>query len=300
MPAIVSASPADIFGLYQDARPCLPVPARQGAAATAGDLAEIARDFDLILLDAFGVLNIGETAIPGAAERVEGLKRAGKRVKIVTNAASYPKRHLIERYRKLGFAFGADDVVSSRETMLANAPADRRWGLVADPRWGLEELEHLDAHFLADDRRDYDRAEGIVLLSSATWTEARQSLLAASLAARPRPVLVANPDIVAPRDGGFSFEPGHFAYRLARIDGVAPRFFGKPFAEVFEAAAGGGTGGRDRVLMVGDTLHTDILGGLAAGMRTALVTDTGSLHRGDVAGDIRRAGISPDHVLPRI
>ena len=43
---------------------------------------------DLYLLDAFGVLNIGETAIPGGPDRVAGLQNAGKRVMVV---ASIPR-----------------------------------------------------------------------------------------------------------------------------------------------------------------------------------------------------------------
>ncbi|MFV0514465.1 MAG: HAD-IIA family hydrolase [Jhaorihella sp.] len=303
MPAPVAADAGEIFDLYQSVRPRLPVPSRRGAARPAANLGEIAQPFDLILLDAFGVLNIGEAAIPGAAGRVAALRRAGKRVMVVTNAASYPKRHMMTRYRKLGFDFAPDDILSSRETLIAalSDPPPGTWGVMADPRWGLEELEPLDVSALGDDPGVYERAEGFILLGARGWSETRHSLLEQSLAARPRPVLVGNPDIVAPRDHGFSFEPGHFAHRLAGLTGVAPRFFGKPFAAVFDAALRRAPGiSRDRVLMVGDTLHTDVLGGLAAGLRTALVTDTGSLHRGDPAGDIERSGIVPDYVLPRI
>ncbi|MCB1365810.1 MAG: HAD hydrolase-like protein [Rhodobacteraceae bacterium] len=299
----VAADADGIFDLYQSVLPRLPVPGRRGAAVPAANLGEIAQPFDLILLDAFGVLNIGEAAIAGAAERVAALRRAGKRVMVVTNAASYPKRHMMTRYRNLGFDFEAEDILSSRETLLA-ALADQpptAWGVMADPRWGLEEFEHLDVSALANAPGGYDRAEGFILLGAGGWSETRHALLTRSLAARPRPVLVGNPDIVAPRDHGFTFEPGHFAHRLAGLAGVAPRFYGKPFAAVFDAALRRAPGiSRDRVLMVGDTLHTDVLGGLAAGLRTALVTDTGSLHRNDVAGDIERSGIVPDYILPRI
>ena len=50
--------------------------------------------------------------------------------------------------------------------------------------------------------------------------------------------------------------------------------------------------------MVGDTLHTDILGGAAAGLHTALVTGFGALLGLDVDTAIRKAGIVPDIILP--
>ena len=50
--------------------------------------------------------------------------------------------------------------------------------------------------------------------------------------------------------------------------------------------------------MVGDGLYTDILGGLAAGLGTVLVTDHGLLK--GLNWEIRavQAGIFPDHVVP--
>ena len=55
------------------------------------------------------------------------------------------------------------------------------------------------------------------MIGSATWSEARQDRLEAALGQTPRPVLVGNPDIVAPRATGFSVEPGYYAHRLADL-----------------------------------------------------------------------------------
>ena len=55
-----------------------------------------------------------------------------------------------------------------------------------------------------------------------------------------------------------------------------------------------------RVLMVGDTLHTDILGGAHMGFATALVTADGSLSGLDVGEAIETSGIVPDFVMHRI
>ena len=46
-------------------------------------LSEVMDEFDVFLLDAFGVLNIGETAIPETPERIKSLTDAGKRVLVV-------------------------------------------------------------------------------------------------------------------------------------------------------------------------------------------------------------------------
>jgi HAD superfamily hydrolase (TIGR01459 family) len=291
------------FAAYQDVRHRLPEASFDQVPLYAADLTQIADRFDVFLLDAFGVLNVGEQAIPGAVSRVAELQAAGKRVMVVTNAAGYPKRLLMQRYQRLGFTFDSKDVVSSREALLFSLTQKPpiKWGLMASKRFGTEEIEHLDAIFLKDDPSDYDAVDGFLFFGSAEWTEARQRLLTASIANHPRPLLVGNPDIVAPVEGGLSREPGYFAHRIADETGIRPAFCGKPFGDIFEMAFNRLPDGiqRNRIVMVGDTLHTDILGGRAAGVRTALVTDYGSLKGADVKQAIVSSGIRPDFILQR-
>jgi HAD superfamily hydrolase (TIGR01450 family) len=288
------------FNAYQSVRARLPATGPAIAATHHATLADIADLYDVFLLDSFGVLNIGEQVIPGAPERVAALQAMGKRVIVVTNAAGYPKHLLMQRFARLGFAFSPEDVVSSRETLLAHLASEpaRHWGLMASTRFGRAEFGHLDTTFLADDPADYAAAEGFLLFGSSDWTEPRQALLQAALKARPRPVLVGNPDIVAPTEGGLSREPGHFAHRLADATGIKPLFFGKPFAPIFQAIlARLSPVDRSRIVMVGDTLHTDILGGAAMGFGTALITGHGSLRGEDVSDAVETSGIFPSHIV---
>ena len=291
------------FDAYQAVRARLPAPAFTGKFTDAGTLADIAEGFDVFLLDAFGVLNIGETAIEGVAERIRDLRDAGKRVLVVSNAAGYPKRVLIERYARLGFEFTPEDVVTSRDALLGELAtrAPMRWGIMASQRFAMEELEHLDCHFLTEDTDTYNAAEGFLLIGAAEWSEERQELLVAATRKNPRPVLVGNPDIVAPREVGLSREPGFYAHRLADETGIEPEFFGKPFASIYDLALArlGGEPDRARILMVGDTLHTDVLGGRAAGLATALVAGFGSLATSDVGAAIKQSAIVPDFVIQR-
>lgn len=292
------------FEAYQAVRGRLPQARFGGPPVRAATLEAVAAPFDLILLDAYGVLNVGETPIAGAADRIAALRRAGKAVMVVSNSAGYPKRMMMQRYARLGFDFTEAEVTTSREALLhhlAGMPA-RRWAMMLNPAQGMEELEAFDCAFLADDPAEYARAEGFLLIGSDGWTEAHQAMLEGALRARPRPVLVGNPDIVAPRETGLSREPGHFAHRLAELAGVTPVFLGKPFADIFRLALSRVPAPPDpaRVLMVGDTLHTDILGGRQMGFATALVTDFGALAAMDVDAAIARSGIVPDFVIGRI
>lgn len=290
------------FNAYEAVRNRLPAPLFAGRAQQVGSLDDLAAAHDVFLLDAFGVLNRGELAIPGAPERIASLQAMGKRVMVVTNAASYSKRYAVERYGRLGFSFGPEDVISSRDALLAGLAAQphRRWGMMATRRFGVEGIEHLDVTFLAEDPAAYDAAEGFLFFGAGEWTQQRQALLTASLRRNPRPLLVGNPDIVAPYEGGLSLEPGHFAHSLADLTGVQPQFFGKPFGNIFDLALARVPGvDPARIVMVGDTLQTDILGGRAAGVRTALVTGFGALVGVDIDAAIAACGIVPDYIMHR-
>ena len=292
----------EAFAAYEAVRHRLPAVQRTAPRTQLPNLDSIAEDFDVFLLDAFGVLNIGETAIEGVPDRVAGLQQAGKRVIVVSNAAGYPHSDLMEKYRRLGYNFASEDVITSRKAILrglGRGPAVR-WGLMATESLGREDIDHLDITYLAEDIAAYDAAEAFLMLGSAAWSETRQALLVASLKRNPRAVYVGNPDIVAPRENGFSTEPGNYAHRLADATGIEPMFFGKPFQNIFDL-----TFERlsefdpARTVMVGDSLHTDILGGQIAGLKTALIAGYGFLAGHDVTGPIETSGIQPDYILDR-
>ena len=298
------ATTASAFAAYEAVRHRLP-PARapRGASQWADSLDDIADLYDVFLLDAFGVLNIGDTAIPGVADRITSLRARGKRFLIVSNAAGFPHATLEAKYARLGYSFAPEDIITSRAALLAGMAGskDLHWGLMATRSAGLGDLEDLTLTYLEEDPAPYAQVDAFLMIGSAAWTEERQSLLEAALQAQPRPVWVGNPDMVAPRESGFSIEPGHFAHRLADRTGVVPQFFGKPFANIFDLAFQrlDATMPRQRIVMVGDSLHTDILGAQAAGVGSALIADYGFFAGYDIADAIKRAGIEPDHILRR-
>ncbi len=281
---------------YLDAAPRLPhASSYPDAPRRAASLAEAAEGFDAVLLDAYGVLNRGMTAIPGAAAAVLALRAAGRRVMVVSNSAAYSKGRMAERFAAMGLVFAAGEITTSREALLSHLthrPA-RRWAAMI----GDDRAEFEDVIPLRDAPAAYRDAEGFLLIGSDGWSGPRQAMLAAALREHPRPVLVGNPDIVAPREGGLSLEPGHYAHRLAAAGLAEPVFFGKPFPAIFELAVSRLLPPPSRVLMVGDTLHTDILGGAAMGFATALVTGHGTLAPEAAEAAMAASGIVPDIVL---
>ena len=244
-------------GQYEAVRALLPDADMPATSRHMANLGELADAFDVFLLDAFGVLNIGNTAIEGAPERLKFLQGMGKRILVLTNASTFPAVKSLEKFARLGFRFHLNDIVTSRDALnlaLKEHRLNGVWGAMATEGSQLDTLD-LHCQRLETNQTAYDAACGFLLLSTADWSDEQQALLRDSLKGNPRPVLVGNPDIVAPREHGLTLGPGFHAYELIRLLNIHPHFFGKPFGNVFDLALSRlPEVDPSRVLMVGDTL----------------------------------------------
>lgn len=275
------------------------------------DLLAIKDEFDALLLDGFGVLNVGESVIADMPRIINTLKDMGKHIFVLTNGGSRASVVIAKKYPSLGYNIDPEYVISSRDALeiyLKDHPITRKnglWGAIVMPNSQLDMLP-ASAIYLDNDQ-DFDKVDGFLFLGSFTWNNKRQAALAESLMKNPRPVLIGNPDICAPLEDGLSTEPGFYALLLEAIDGVELTRFGKPFPNIYAhaldkmakvlAAQQKPMPDKQRILMVGDTLHTDILGGNGAGMKTALMTDWGFLRGQDATLFIHESQITPDFIL---
>ena len=116
---------------------------------------------------------------------------------------------------------------------------------------------------------------------------------------------VANPDVASPQGKDLSFEPGFWAMAAADASNTFNqiRWFGKPFQGIFEIAVNRAQNNFSekkldlkRCAMIGDTLHTDILGAQNLGMKTILFTEFGILKGHDSQQVMDNTGIYPDFV----
>jgi glycerol 3-phosphatase-2 len=287
---------------YLAAAPRLPTAPSPVTPRRISGIAEITGDFDLVVLDAWGVLNLGDTPIPTAAPAVAALRRLGKRLVVLSNDGAADKAMAVAKHRRRGFDFTAAEIISGVDLwldMLQTLPPLEQLGLAADDPLPFADLTTRMVR-LGADVAAYDRVSAFVMLSCDDWTEASQALLHASLARRPRPLIIGNPDIVSPGIDTIGIEPGYYAHRLAAALGLTPVFLGKPFPAIYDrVAACHPDVPPGRVLCVGDTPHTDVLGGRNAGYRTMLVED-GFCRGRDAMALCRESGIWPDFIAPRL
>ena len=156
-----------------------------------------------------------------------------------------------------------------------------------------------------------------MFLGALDWQEDDQAAFEAAMITYPRRLHVVNPDVTAPQaDGRFSAEPGYWTARMMQVaanEGLAVdvKWYGKPHGPAFHLALArmqirlGQSSNRPfgypfdagRIAMVGDSLHTDILGGAAAGMTTVLITDHGLFRGQEALPFCISCGLFPDWIV---
>lgn len=291
------------FGFYEKVRGSLPLAKFPHSSHRAKGLLEIAEQIDIFVFDAYGVLNVGSTPIDGATDTVSALRRMGKQVFVLTNSATFPAQRNFEKFQKFGFDFTPDEIISSRmgaQQYISTLPP-MRWGVMGKQDSAPQDFG-VETRILADNPDDYEWAEAFLLLSTWEWNSSRQRLLDQALEKLARLMVVANPDVIAPLELAFSTEPGFIGHRAQRRFGAPVVFHGKPFPSVFDMVMQRLPCDQppSRIAMVGDTLHTDVLGGAAQGWSTVLVSNHGLFRGRDVAKPIAESQIVPTYIVPQI
>lgn len=271
--------------------------------------ADLVERYDRFLLDSYGVLVDGRTALPGAANLLAELDRRGKRYLVVTNDASRLHDTMMRRFRRLGLDVPVDRILSSGDLIAPHFAAHGLSGarcLVLGTDDSRQMVSDAGGQVCPiDPAADYDAIvvcddDGYPFLPGLN--AAMSALFRAFDRGRDVHLILPNPDLIYPAGAGtYGFTSGAVALLLEaglarRYPALALRFvrLGKPHRPLYDEAMrrlGGGTAG---LLMIGDQLETDIAGALACGIDAALLASGVSRWQDQHASP---AGTIPTYVL---
>ncbi len=251
-------------------------------------LREIAAGYDGYLVDLWGVIHDGVTPYAGAIDCLAALRRAGKRVVILSNA---PRRAAEVRERTAALGVDAtlyEDLVSSGEETWRDLEAWRdpfyaTLGRRFYPIMARRDLGMLEG-LAIEPVEDIDAASFILNTGVAGPDDRLQAFepLLDRARARDLPMICANPDLVVIRGGVREICAGSIAEAYERRGGRV-RYHGKPYPGVYARclerlapipAA--------RLLAIGDSLRTDIAGAGAAGIDSLFILD--GIHAEELGG----------------
>lgn len=275
---------------------------------------KIAKNYKVIFFDSFGVLRNYNGIIPGAQNTFNELLTQGIDYFILTNDASRSPEMLAQSYFDKGFKhIPGDKIISSgmlaREFLRNKISKGKivylgtKNSAVYIEKIGFELINVEDIVFTNE---ELNQIQALVLLDDEgyAWRKGMNNMVNL-LRLRNIPVVVANTDFIYPvSDHDIAIATGGIAYLVEKIVGKHFIRFGKPDVQIFSYAfehinAGQDTYKKSDILMVGDTLTTDIIGANKFGIDTALVL-TGNTIPDQADFLIKSSGIIPDYICESI
>jgi HAD superfamily hydrolase (TIGR01458 family) len=220
-----------------------------------------------ILLDVDGVLHVSGEPIPGAADAVRALRKAGHRLRFVTNNTTRSRAQLAEELRQLGVALSDDEL---QTTAAAAARVLRGKRVLALTMHAL--VGELDGVELVGEDAD------AVLLGGADETPETNLVFSYINLARAFQELEAGAELYCLHRNkwwqtkrGPLLDAGAFVAGLEYAAQAEATVLGKPSPSYFAAACEALDTDPELAWMVGDDIDADIAGAQRFGMRTALV-----------------------------
>ncbi|MBS1948046.1 MAG: HAD-IIA family hydrolase [Bacteroidetes bacterium] len=271
------------------------------------DFKTVIEKYQYIFFDAYGVLKSNMGLVEGIGKTFAFLEEQQKEYFIVTNDASRSPKQLAESYHLLGLtAIDDERIISS--------------GMLAKEYLGLKVKGGIVAYLGTDDSAHYIESSGLHTLPVREVTETNIDQVNALvllddegfnwfedlnktvnlLRKRTIPAIVANTDNTYPiNHQEVSIAIGGIATMIESIAGKRFIRFGKPDSQMFMFAYDlireKKLVSKKDILMVGDTLHTDIIGGNKFGLDTVLVL-TGNTQAKDAETRIHATGIVPTYI----
>lgn len=265
-------------------------------------LEAVADRYDAFILDLWGVLHDGVRAYPDAVASLRALKRAGKRLLVLSNAPRQTPDIQAQMREKGLYDELYDHIMSSGEDAYRHL-RDRpdawyrelgRRMLHLGPERDQGMREGLEVTLVADPQF----AEFVLNTGPADGVSSLAGFepLLRQCADRELPMICANPDLIVMRGDEMELCAGALAQRYEELGGKV-RYHGKPHAAIYDSCFELlGRPDPARTLAVGDTLRTDVAGANAVGIDSALVT--GGIHAGDLGVKMgERADAATLHAL---
>jgi len=242
------------------------------------------------LIDMDGVVYRGKEIIPGAQEFINRLRKSETPFCFLTNNSRRTRKDVTTYMNRIGFDIEEKHVFTCAMATARFLKRQKPGGTAfVIGEGGLLHALNVNGYAIVDHDPDYVVVgEGRTFNMEAVEAAVNMILGGAKL-------IATNPDPNCPTDHGTRPGCGAIAAMLEVATGVKAFSVGKPSPVMLREARkeiGLDTG---RTTIIGDTMDTDILGGVQMGYRTVLVL-SGSTRRTDLANFAYR----PDQIVDSI
>ena len=264
------------------------------------------KSYKAVFLDSYGVVKNHRGLIAGVPEIIDSI-RDEMPFRILTNDASRSAERQVEKFARQGLSgLKETEIITSgmmAKMFLANKIPNGKIAYLGTTQAAAYIIEaNLEAIPVGQvTLQNIDEISAMVFLDDEgfDWNFDINATLNL-LRKKNIPAIVANSDKIYPvAKNDVSIATGGIAQLVESILGRKFIHFGKPdsqmFMYAFEQLQKVGYFKRNEILMVGDTLHTDILGGNKFGISTLLVL-SGNTRAENYETKIQATGVIPDFV----
>lgn len=251
--------------------------------------ADVKQEFGF-LIDMDGVLYRGSELIRGADVFVNQLRRRGIPFRFLTNNSQRTRRDVVAKLSRMGVQVEEEHVftcaMATARFLAAQKPGGTAYVI---GEGGLLTALHQNGYAVVDHDPDFVVVgEGRTFNLEMVETAVRMILGGAKL-------IATNPDPNCPTANGVRPGCGAMVAMLETATGVTAFSVGKPSPVMMRAARKELGLSTDQTVMIGDTMETDILGGVQLGLHTVLV-----LSGGTTRADLGRYAYSPNLIVDSI
>lgn len=238
-------------------------------------------DCDGYLFDLDGCLYRGNSALPGAVELLDYLRRAGKRIAFVSNNSTQSAQEISDRLNRLGIRAEQGEVIVPL-AFIGSYILDRFGPSTVYSLAGTAVLRSLEGsgHTIAGDGDA--RCDIVLVARDVEFSYGKLESASRLLSAGAR-LVATNADATHPGDSGYPVpETGALLAALLAVSNKTCTIIGKPEAFLFGKALECLRLSPSEVVMVGDNLHTDIVGARQSGIRTVWINPGGEIPPPDI------------------
>ena len=242
------------------------------------------------LLDMDGVIYRGSKLIPGAQAFIRRLRETDTRFLFLTNNSQRTRRDVAMKLCRMGIEATERDIFTcSMATARFVAQQKPGGSAFVIGEGGLLNALHFNGYSVVEDNPDY-----VIVGEGRTMTfEVIEK--AVRLVANGARLIATNLDPNCPTESGIRPGCGAIAAMIESATGKKAFSVGKPSPIMMRAARKQLGLTSEETVMVGDTMETDILGGVGLGYRTILVMSGGT-----ASEDLKHFAYSPDLILDSV
>lgn len=239
------------------------------------------------LIDMDGVVYRGNSLIPGADRFVQGLMAANTPFLFLTNNSQRTRRDVQTRLRRMGIAVGENHIFTCAMATARFLARQKPHGTAyVIGEGGLLHALHENGYAIVDHDPDY-----VVVGEGRTFTMEMVET-AVRMIEKGAKLVATNLDPNCPTAHGPRPGCGAIVAMLETATGIKAFSVGKPSPVMMRAARKQIGLETEQTVMVGDTMETDILGGVQMGYRAVLVLSGGTRRE-----DLTRYAFRPDLVI---